>query len=455
MNEIIQKRLSDSKAARWTALILVSFAMMCSYFVYDVVAPLEDMLLHTFKWTGQEYGMFSGSYAWFNVFLLMLIIGGIFLDKIGIRLTGAICCLLMIAGVLIKASALSEMFTFEGELFGINTRTLVASLGFALFGLGAETSYVAMNKVAVKWFTGRELALAMGLQVALARIGTACALSFSLPIARHFGAISAPIWLGAILIVVGFLAFSVYCVMDRKEDRCAGASVASFDEKKDEFKFGDIKSVVGNKGFWLIAILCLLFYSGIFPFLKYATKLMIYKYNVPENLAGMIPSILPFGTILLTPVFGRVYDAIGKGASLMLAGSLMLMVVHILFASPVLNQWWFATALMVVLGIAFSLVPSAMWPSVAKIIPQKQLGTAFALIFYVQNCGLMLVPMLIGWTIDRYARIPGDPPAYDYTVTMAVFAVFGAMAMAFAWWLKRVDAKAGYGLELPTDRMKK
>ncbi|MDR0536652.1 MAG: MFS transporter [Tannerellaceae bacterium] len=454
MTEIILKRLSDSKVARWLALFLVSFAMMCSYYVYDVVAPLEDLLLRNFQWTGTEYGIFSGAYAWFNVFLLMLIIGGVFLDKVGIRITGTLCCLLMTIGVVIKAYALSDYFPFEGNIIGYDARMIVACVGFSIFGLGAETSYVAMNKIVVKWFDGRELALAMGLQVALARIGTACALSFSLPVAMHFHSLSAPVWLGAISVLIGFLAFSVYCTMDKKEDRSTNASVANNKLKEDEFKVSDIKSVLVNKGFWLIAILCLLFYSGIFPFLKYATKLMIYKYGAPESLAGIIPAILPFGTILLTPVFGRIYDAVGKGATLMFIGSFMLMLVHILFAMPALNEWWFATLLMVLLGIAFSLVPSAMWPSVTKIIPQKKLGTAFALIFYIQNCGLMLVPLLIGWTIDRYATIPGETVTYDYSVTMFVFAVFGALAMLFALWLKKTDKEKGYGLELPSKKIK-
>ena len=187
-------RLSDSKLARWTAMLLVSFTMMCSYYMYDVVAPLEDMLTRTFGWTTVEYGLFNSSYSFFNVFLFVLILGGIFLDKMGIRITGTICCLLMATGVLIKALAFSEWFPSVGH-----TRTWFAVLGFAIFGMGAETSYVAMNKVIAKWFTGRELAMAMGLQVALARLGTALALSISLPLATHFRAVSAPIWIGAML----------------------------------------------------------------------------------------------------------------------------------------------------------------------------------------------------------------------------------------------------------------
>jgi MFS family permease len=423
-------------------MLLVSFTMMCSYYMYDVVAPLEDMLTRAFGWTTVEYGLFNSSYSFFNVFLCLLILGGIFLDKMGIRVTGTICCLLMTIGVLIKAIAFSEWLPADGH-----TRTWLAALGFAVFGMGAETSYVAMNKVIAKWFAGHELALAMGLQVALARIGTAIALSVSLPVAARFQTVAAPVWIGAMLLITGSLSFFVYCAMDRKED--GRHNPASSANPEETFKVSDIKAVISNQGFRLIAILCVLFYSGVFPFLKYATKLMIYKYDAPEALAGSIPALLPFGTIILTPLFGRVFDSAGRGATLMLIGSTLLTAVHLLFAMPFGNDWRVAMAIMILLGISFSLVPSAMWPAVARIIPQRQLGTAYSLIFYVQNWGLMLVPVLIGWTIDRFALRPGPSPSYDYTIPMLVFAGFGLLSVITAWMLKKVDAREGYGLEKP------
>ena len=218
-----------------------------------------------------------------------------------------------------------------------------------------------------------------------------------------------------------------------------------------DFRLKDILLIVTNKGFWLIALLCVLFYSAVFPFLKYATDLMVNKYNVDPELAGNIPAILPFGTILLTPFFGNLYDRKGKGATIMIFGALMLIGVHLLFTLPILNQWWFATIVMIVLGIAFSLVPSAMWPSVPKIIPEKQLGTAYALIFWVQNIGLSMVPLLIGWILDTYCKIDNGTgkPAYDYTIPMAVFTCFGVLALFIALMLKREDRIKGYGLELP------
>jgi nitrate/nitrite transporter NarK len=236
--------------------------------------------------------------------------------------------------------------------------------------------------------------------------------------------------------------------MDKKLD----ASVAAAEEQEAEegFHFSDLKVIFTNKGFWLIAILCVLFYSGVFPFLKFATKLMIYKYGVEPELAGLIPAMLPFGTILLTPVFGSLYDRLGKGATLMISGSLMLTLVHVLFALPILNEWWFAIAIMVILGIAFSLVPSAMWPAVPKIIPMKQLGSAYAIIFYIQNIGLSMVPVLIGSVIQNYATIEtAEGVTYDYTIPMTIFAVFGIVAVGVALLLKHIDKKEGYGLEEP------
>lgn len=448
----IYKRLNDSPAARWTALLIVSFTMMCGYFITDVMAPLEDLLTKSpaeggLGWTSDEYGFFSGAYGYINVFLLMLFFGGIILDKCGVRFTGTMSSSLMFVGALLKWYALDNTFG-DAQIFGYPVQVALAALGFAIFGMGAEITGITVTKIIAKWFTGHELALAMGLQVAMARIGTAVALACSLPIANKMGTASAPVLLGAALLCVGVVSFLVYCVMDKKLD----ASVAATEEQEPEegFHFSDLKVIFTNKGFWLIAILCVLFYSGVFPFLKFATKLMIYKYGVEPELAGLIPAMLPFGTILLTPVFGSLYDRLGKGATLMIIGSLMLTLVHVLFALPILNEWWFAIAIMVILGIAFSLVPSAMWPAVPKIIPMKQLGSAYAIIFYIQNIGLSMVPVLIGSVIQNYATIEtAEGITYDYTIPMTIFAVFGVVAVGVALLLKHIDKKEGYGLEEP------
>lgn len=445
----IQKKLSDSPAARWTALAIVSFTMMCGYFITDVMSSLEVMLTTPaaqggLGWSSSEYGFFSGSYGYINVFLLMLFFGGIILDKCGIRFTGIMSCALMLGGALIKWYALASDFG-TATFMGYHMQVIVASFGFAIFGMGAEITGITVSKVIIKWFTGHEVALAMGLQVAMARLGTAAALGCSLPMARAVGSVSFPVLFGAICLCVGLLAYLVYCVMDKKLDQ----SVEAVEENKEEgFQLKDLKLIFTNRGFWLITLLCLMFYAGVFPFLKFATKLMIAKYHVEPGLAGLIPAMLPFGTILLTPVFGSLYDRIGRGATLMLIGSIMLTIVHLLFAMPVLNVWWFAIIVMIVLGIAFSLVPSAMWPSVPKIIPMKQLGSAYAIIFYIQNIGLSMVPLLIGWVIETYSTSTTPQGiTYDYTVPMLIFAAFGAVAIGIAIMLKKEDAQKGYGLE--------
>lgn len=446
------KRLNDSAAARWLALIIVSFTMMCGYFITDVMAPLEDLLTKSpaeggLGWTSDDYGFFSGAYGYINVFLLMLFFGGIILDKCGVRFTGIMSSGLMLVGTLIKWYAVNSDFG-TAELFGYPTQVLLAALGFAIFGMGAEITGITVTKVIAKWFTGHELALAMGLQVAMARIGTAAALACSLPFANAMGNVAAPVLLGAALLCIGFVAYLVYGVMDKKLDASVAAAETATEE--EGFHFSDLKVIFTNTGFWLIAILCVLFYSGVFPFLKFATKLMIYKYGVEPELAGLIPAMLPFGTILLTPIFGSLYDRLGKGATLMIIGSAMLTLVHVLFALPILNVWWFAILVMIVLGIAFSLVPSAMWPSVPKIIPMKQLGSAYAIIFYIQNIGLSMVPVMIGKVIQNYATIEtAEGVTYDYTIPMSIFALFGIVSIVVSFILKRVDKRNGYGLEQP------
>ena len=449
LTQNIQKKLNDSPAARWGAMIIVSFTMMCGYFITDIMAPLEDILTKSVAdgglgWTSGEYGFFSGAYGYINVFLLMLFFGGIILDKCGIRFTGTMSCALMFAGTLLKWYAIDTDFG-NGFLFGYHTQVVLAALGFAIFGMGAEIAGITVTKVIAKWFTGHELALAMGLQVAMARIGTAAALACSMPFAKACDSVSAPLLLGAALLCIGFLAYLIYCVMDKKLDK----SVAAINVEEEEgFKISDLKLIITNKGFWLITLLCLMFYAGVFPFLKFATKLMIYKYNVAPDLAGFIPAMIPFGTILLTPLFGSMYDRIGKGATLMIIGSTLMTIVHVLFALPILSYGWFAIIVMLLLGISFSLVPSALWPSVPKIIPMKQLGSAYAIIFYIQNIGLSMVPLLIGWVIEKYSTVESAAgTTYDYTIPMTIFAAFGVVAIVIALILKHEDATRHYGLE--------
>ena len=450
--------LRDKKSVRWTVLMIVSFTMMAAYFFYDAMAPLKGMLERTQGWSSIDYGIFTSSYSWFNVFLLMLFLGGLLLDKKGIRFTGGLATGLMVLGALIKYAALSRILPVEGELLGIKNQVLYASVGFGIYGVGAEVAGVVVTRTIVKWFRGYEMALAMGLQVAIARIGTGIAYLTANPLADYFQNIPSLVMFGAVLLIIGMLSFLIYNIsLDRKLDKELGTANTASPE--DEFKLSDVKIVFGNYGFWLLTLLCVLFYSCVFPFLKYAPDLMTNKFGIAEKLSGVIPSVLPLGTVLLTPFFGSIYDRKGKGATIMIIGALMLVAIHALFSLPGINNWIYAVCLTVLLGISFSLVPSAMWPAVTKIIPEKQLGTAYALIFWVQNIGLMFIPLLIGIVLDKYCitgtvmkMIDGkEEPItlYDYTLPMLIFTGIAILSVFVAFLLKREDAKKGYGLEKP------
>lgn len=457
MVEQIQKSLRDSKTARWAALLIVSITMMFGYFLTDIMAPLKGLLEGQIGWSSNEFGTFNSAYGWFNVFFFMLIIGGVILDKIGVRLTGLMATIVMVGGAAMKYWAVSTSSLDGQTILGVNSQVMVASIGFAIFAVGIEVAGITVSKIIFKWFKGKELALAMGLEMAMARIGTAVALSASVPIARATGIIdvSRPVLFGLIGLCIGLIVFIVYMVMDKKLDQSEGITSESVVAPEDQFKVKDILTIITNRGWWYIAILCVLFYSAVFPFLKFGADLMVNKFGVSESLAGTIPALLPFGNILLTPLFGTIYDRKGKGASIMIIGSILLIIVHALFAVPFLTNPITAIVLVLILGVGFSLVPSAMWPSVTKIVPERQLGTAFALIFWVQNWGLMGVPKLIGWVLDKYC-ITGQVVrdgltvnTYDYTLPMMIFAGFGVLALVFAFLLKAEDKKKGYGLELP------
>jgi len=447
MTEKLRKTLRDSKMARWTVLVIVSFAMFSGYYVADVMAPLKNVLQDTLGWTATEYGIFNMSYGFLNIVFFMMIIGGMILDKLGVRITGIGACALMIIGAGIKYYAVSRGFS-DDLIFGMRTQIFIASVGFSIFGVGLGIAGVALIKITVRWFKGYELGLALAIQLAISRLATTLVMATTIPIKNHFGDLSAPVLLGLIGLCVGLVAYLIFCVMDVK----LGASGVNEEEEQEEpFRLSDVRFVVKNKGFWLITFLCLLYYSALFPFLKYAVSLMEHKYLVASKLAGNIVAMLPFVTMLLTPLFGGIYDKKGKGATMLLIGAALLMVVHLLFAAPLLNVWWFGAFLMIVLGVSFSLVPAAMWPAVPKIIPEKQLGTAFALMFWVQGFGLTLVPALIGWVLDTYCMTVATDGSisYDYTIPMLIFAVFGVFALVFAYWLKKEDKKKGYGLEMP------
>lgn len=443
MANAIRKKLSDSAVARWTVLIIVATAMMMGYFVNDVMSPLETLLEAPrsqggLGWSSTDYGFFSGAGGLINVYLLMLFFSGLILDKMGVRFTGVLACSLMVLGVIIK---LYGMNLTDGELFGLPASAAAMSLGFAIFGVGYEMTGITVSKAMVRWFTGHELALAMGIQLAMARLGTAAALSISAPIARHFS-LSMPLLVSLAFLIIGLLAFLVFCVMDKKLDRGEREKengARKTENTEEEFHFSDIGVTLRSPGFWLITLFCVLFYSAVSPFLKFASKLMVVKYGIDADVAGFFTSIAPFGTILLTPLFGSLYDRHGRGVTLIITGAAMLAFVHFGFALPI-HSSSFAVALMVVLSIGYSLAPSALWPCVPKIIALKCLGTAYSMIFFIQNFGRSIIPMIVGRTNET------DP---TYTTSMLVFAVTALGAMCVAVAMLYVDRRKGYGLQKP------
>ena len=460
-------RLNDSPVARWTVLIIVATAMMMGYFVNDVMSPLETMLEMPrskggLGWSPADYGFFSGASGLINVFLLMLFFSGLILDKMGIRFTGTLACSLMVIGTLIKYYAVTadfdnEVYHFSFIIYHLDLprSVAVASLGFAVFGVGYEMTGITVSKAMVRWFTGHELALAMGIQLAMARLGTAAALSISAPIARHF-TLSTPLLVSLSFLIIGLLAFLVFCVMDRRLDQeppCL--SDAQKESDNDEFRLADIGVTLRSPGFWLITLFCVLFYSAVSPFLKFSTRLMVMKYGVDADIAGFFSSIAPFGTILMTPLFGYIYDRYGKGVSLVITGAMILTCVHFFFSLPtslvtyhssLITPSVIAIALMVLLSIGYSLAPAALWPCVPKIIPLKCLGTAYSMIFFIQNFGRSIIPMFVG-------KANETDPSYTTSMLIFGFTALGAAVVAFAMLM--VDRRKGYGLQLPNIRHRK
>ncbi len=403
MTEAIKKSLRESAGARWTALVLASLSIFGAYYFNYALSSIKPMLESILGWNSEDFGTYTSAYAWFNVFLFMLIFSGFILDKLGIRKTGLGATIVMFLGTALNYWAVSHHFP-EGSVVHIpilgdmKTQVLLSSLGFAIFGVGTEAIGITISKAVVRWFKGKEMALAMGMQMSIARLGTMLALVISLPLAKNF-TVTAPILFALIVMLVGVGSFITFSILDIKLDKSEGTQEQEISED-DEFKISDIKLIISNLGFWYIAILCVLFYSAVFPFLFYATDLMINKYNVDPYWAGTIPGLLPLGTMFLTPLFGGIYDKFGKGATIMMIGSIILIFVHGILAIPSLNLWWVATVMVIILGVGFSLVPSAMWPSVPKIIPEKQLGTAYAVIFWIQNIGLLFIPLILGIVLN-------------------------------------------------------
>ena len=536
MTQTIQKTLRDSAGMRWTALLLLALAMFCSYIFMDILSPIKDLMQETRGWDSEAFGTMQGAEVFLNVFAFFLIFAGIILDKMGVRFTAVLSAAVMLIGAIIKWYAVSEAFIGSGletwftnnlnyiPLFdelgvspfyeGMPASAKFAACGFMIFGCGCEMAGITVSRGIVKWFKGREMALAMGSEMALARLGVATCMIFSPYFARLGGVVSVSrsVAFGVVLMCIALIMTIVYFFMDKKLDAQTGEA----EEKDDPFKVSDLGKILTDSGFWLVALLCVLYYSAIFPFQKYAVNMLqcnldltapasesfwasssvtIVQYVIMlvvaaagfasnfqktkgakygllavsiislvtycymgymRQSAESIFAVFPLLAVLITPILGSYVDHKGKAASMLVLGSLLLIACHLTFAFvlPAFkgnNIGGIITAYMtiLILGASFSLVPASLWPSVPKLVDAKVIGSAYALIFWIQNIGLWLFPLLIGKVLTKTNPGIDDPTKLDYTAPLVMLASLGVAALILGLILKVVDKKKGIGLEEP------
>lgn len=464
--------LRDKAAVRWTVLIMIALTMLFAYMFVDVLSPLKTQLDQVLGWNSTVFGTYAGSEFFVNVFLLFLIFAGIILDKMGVRFTAILSGSLMVIGAGIKVYALSPAFNagafpydlLAGWFPNFPPSAALACAGFAIFGMGTEMGGVTVSRAIVKWFTGYELAMAMGIEMAIARLGVFAVFQTSprinqwmvnkLGVSEGLDAlqtVQTPVLFVFILLCIGLFLYLIYGVLDRKLEKEAAGSLVK--EEEEPFHFRDLGKVFGSSAFWIVALLCVLYYSAIFPFQKFATSMLESNLGIENTTASSIFSLFPIGAMVITPFLGFFLDKKGKGATMLIIGSVLMILCHGTFALyPFDNSttsFVVAISAIVLLGISFSLVPAALWPSVPKLIDNKVLGSAYSAIFWVQNIGLMSVPMIIGSVLDKtnVGVAAGEP--MNFTPSMLIFTSFGVLALILSLYLKSVDKKRGYGLELP------
>jgi len=447
----VEKLMNDSPLARWTVLFLVASMMFFAYMFVDVMSPLKSLIENNLHWNSSVFGTYAASEYILNVFGF-LILAGIILDKLGVQFSGILSAGLMVLGAGIKFIGITDWFQTTAMCAWLDSwwveipgSAKMASLGFMIFGCGCEMEGTNVSKILAKWFKGKEMALAMGLEMAIARLGVFGVMWIAPIISEKFdNSVVAPLGFCGALLCIGLINFIIFAFMDRKFDaQLEQAGVKSADGADDEeFHVSDLKAIFTSKMFWIVALLCVLYYSAIFPFQRYATNILEETLSIPAADAARMFSCFPILAMVLTPFLGFFLDRRGKGASMLMIGSVIMLACHLCFAFllPAMPYKWLALTLIVVLGVSFSLVPAALWPSVPKIIDEKVLGSAYCLIFWVQNIGLCLVPLLIGNLRESTG---------GYLVPEMVFASFGVLALIFSVYLKKEDLKSGYGLELP------
>ncbi len=536
MTQEIKKTLRDSAAMRWTALLLLALAMFCSYIFMDILSPIKDLMQETRGWDSTAFGTMQGSEVFLNVFAFFLIFAGIILDKMGVRFTAVLSAAVMLIGACVKWYAVSDAFIGSGletwfnnnlnyiPLFeelgvspfyeGMPASAKFAACGFMIFGCGCEMAGITVSRGIVKWFKGREMALAMGSEMALARLGVATCMIFSPFFARLGGevSVSRSVAFGVVLMCIALIMTIVYFFMDRELDAQTGEA----EEKDDPFKISDIGKILTDSGFWIVALLCVLYYSAIFPFQKYAVNMLqcnlslvapdegsfwasssvtIAQYAIMlvvaaagfasnfqkraaakysllaisiialvtycymgymRQTAESIFAVFPLLAVLITPILGSYLDHHGKAVSMLVLGSLLLIGCHLTFAfilplfkESAVGGIVIAYATILVLGASFSLVPASLWPSVPKLVDAKVIGSAYALIFWIQNIGLWLFPLLIGKVLDKTNPEGASATELDYTAPLVMLASLGVAALVLGLVLKVVDKKKGIGLEEP------
>ena len=467
MVETFQKKLSDSAAWRWTALVLLASAMFFGYIFVDILSPLKDLLQTQRGWDSVAFGHYAGSEPFLNVFVFFLIFAGIILDKMGVRFTAILSGSVMVLGAALNWYAVTDSFETSGlKSFmdgilnlpsswwnvtpwyeGMPASAKLAAIGFMIFGCGTEMAGITVSRGIVKWFTGHEMALAMGVEMAIARVGVAVVM-LGAPVLANITpvSVSRPVAFSLALLCIGLMCFITYGFMDKKLD-AQGAT----EEKDEPFKVKDIGKILSLRMFWIVALLCVLYYSAIFPFQKYAINMLQCDLGFTASQAGLVFFVFPLGAAAINPFLGNYLDHKGKGATMMILGAILMIACHLTFAFvvPATQSVVITYIAIILLGISFSLVPAAMWPSVPKLIDNKLLGSAYALIFWIQNIGLYAFPMIIGSVLA--ACNPGitDPTKLDYTVPMCLFASLGVLALFLGLYLKLLDKKGGYGLEEP------
>ena len=444
--------MNDSAIARWSVLVLIALMMFFGYMFVDVMSPLKSLVESSRGWDSSVFGTYAASEYFLNVFCFFLIFAGIILDKMGVRFTGLLSASLMVLGACIKYIGISDWFQATSFCGWLNSwwtalpgSAKMACLGFMIFGCGCEMAGTTVSKAIAKWFKGKEMALAMGLEMAIARLGVFAIMWISPLIAAKFdSSVVAPVGFCTALLVVGLLFFLIFTFMDRKFDaQLVEAGLMSTEKSpEDEFHISDLGKIFSSKMFWIVALLCVLYYSAIFPFQRYAPNYLEVTLNVDAATASQLFSCFPILAMVLTPFLGAFLDFKGKGASMLMAGAIIMIVCHLSFAFvlPAFPSKGLAMLLIVVLGVSFSLVPAALWPSVPKIIDEKILGSAYCLIFWVQNIGLCLVPLLIGVVLQKTG---------GYVMPMIIFSTFGILAFILTFLLKIEDKRKGYRLEEP------